>query len=57
MPETPAPRPVGRPATLPAGTKHRAFRVTDAEWEALKQHLRKLRKSTKTSVSRRPEKC
>ncbi len=37
------PRPVGRPKTNPDGTRVRGFRVTDAEWEALKAHLKKLR--------------
>jgi len=40
----PKPRPVGRPQELPDGTRVRAFRVTNSEWDALKTFLKQLRR-------------
>lgn len=57
MPEAKPTRKVGRPGefgNLPAGTRHRSIRLTDAEWEAVRALVKKLRKSTPAPTRRRP---
>lgn len=47
---TPTPR-RGRPRSIPDGTRIRGIRLTDAEYAAVREYVRKLRKRGKSNPS------
>jgi hypothetical protein len=46
-PIPPEPKPVGRPKKLPAGTRFRGIRLTDDEYEAVKEFVKQRRAEAK----------